>query len=118
MAEYSQQVVQRVSSEAGEQPRWAQAVHAEEQSELAALMQQLAAREACEESLRQALQDADVVLREQVAKAYHDGPERQDIWHRADPCLITQRLRMGHRLLLIALCSRHLAVGPHTQAGA
>ncbi len=41
-------------------------------SELAALMQQLAARESYEEYLRQALQDADVVLREQVAKAYLD----------------------------------------------
>ena len=48
VAEYSQQLAQRVSSEAGEQLRWAQAVHTEEQSELAALLQQLAAREAYE----------------------------------------------------------------------
>ena len=76
VVEYSQQVVQRVSSEAGEQLRWAQLVHSEEQSELAALKQQLASRAAHEVELRQALQDADVVLREQVAKAYQDGHEK------------------------------------------
>ncbi len=48
----------------------AQVVHPEEKSELAALKQQLAAIASFEETLRQ---DADVFLREQVAKAYQYG---------------------------------------------
>ncbi len=77
VAEYSQQVAQRVSSEAGEQLRLAQSVHTWEQSEVAALVEELRSRNAYEESLRQALEDANVVLREQVAKAYQDGLEQQ-----------------------------------------
>ena len=77
VAEYSQQVAQRVSSEAGEQLRLAQNVHTREQSEAAALVEELRSRNAYEESLRQALEDANVVLREQVAKAYQDGLEQQ-----------------------------------------
>ena len=77
VAEYSQQVAQRVSSEAGEQLRLAQIVHTREQSEVAALVEELRSRNAYEESLRQALEDANVVLREQVAKAYQDGLQQQ-----------------------------------------
>ncbi len=77
VAEYSQQVAQRVSSEAGEQLRLAHNVHTREQSEVAALVKELRSRNAYEESLRQALEDANVVLREQVAKAYQDGLEQQ-----------------------------------------
>ena len=42
VAEYSEQFAQQISSEAGEQLQWAQTVHTEEQSEVAALKQQLA----------------------------------------------------------------------------
>jgi hypothetical protein len=70
VAEYSQQVAQRVSSEACEQPRLAQSVHTREQSEVAVLVEELRSRSACEASLRQALEDDNVVLREQVDKAY------------------------------------------------
>ena len=73
VAEHSQQVAQRISSEAGEQLRFARDVYTRDQSEVAALMKELHSRNAYEESLRQDLQDADVVLREQVAKAYQDG---------------------------------------------
>ena len=76
VAEYSQQAAQRVSSEAGEQLRFAQQLHTREQSEVAALLEELRSRTMYEETLRQALQDADVVLREQVAKAYQDGLEQ------------------------------------------
>ena len=77
VAAYFQQVAQRVSSEAGDQLWWVQAVHTEEKSELAAIMQQPV--EAYEVALRQALQDADVVLREQVAKAYQHGLEKHRV---------------------------------------
>ena len=46
VAEYSQQVAQRASSEAGEQLRFAQAVHTKQQSEVAALMEELRSRNA------------------------------------------------------------------------
>ena len=55
VAEYSQQVAQRVSSEAGEQLRFAQEVHTREQSEVAALVEELRSLNAYAESLRQAL---------------------------------------------------------------
>ncbi len=74
--EYSQNEAQRVSSEAGEQLWFAQNVHTEDQSEVAALMRELLSRNAYEESPRQALQDADVVLREQGAKEYQDALEQ------------------------------------------
>ena len=51
-------------------------MHTKEQSEVAALLEELRSRTVYEETLRQALQDADVVLREQVAKAYQDGLEQ------------------------------------------
>ncbi len=77
VVECSQQVAQCVSSEAGEQLRLAQEVHTREQADVAALVEELRSRSAYEESLRQALEDANVVLREQVAKAYQDGLEQQ-----------------------------------------
>ena len=57
VAEYSQQVAQRVSSEAGEELRLAQHVHTRELSELAALTEELRSRNEYEESLRQAFWD-------------------------------------------------------------
>ena len=46
VAEYSQQVAQRVRSEAGEQLLFAQEVHTIEQSEVAALVEELPSRNA------------------------------------------------------------------------
>ena len=57
VAEYSEQVAQRVSSEAGEELRLAQHVHTRELSELAALTEELRSRNEYEESLRQAFWD-------------------------------------------------------------
>ena len=54
VAEYSQQAAQRVSSEAGDQLRCAQEVHTREQSDVAALVEELRSRNAYEESLCQA----------------------------------------------------------------
>ena len=119
VAEYSRLAAQRVSSEAGEQLRWAHAVHTEEKPELAALMRQLAERETYEEALRQALNDADVVPREQVAKAYQDGLEKagsmassRSLSHYSTPQDGAASVDSHH------VISRHLAVGPQPMAGA